>query len=87
MNFPVPISSSQFYVGIQYGYIILPSGITFSDNLNPVMSPNGLKIFFTAGVYTLGNYGDLYSCNPDGSSVTKIVATAGGSEIILGGAY
>jgi hypothetical protein len=27
MNFPVPISSSQYYLGIQYGYIILPSGI------------------------------------------------------------
>jgi hypothetical protein len=27
MNFPVPIHSSQYYVGIQYGYIILPSGI------------------------------------------------------------
>jgi hypothetical protein len=27
MNFPGPISSSQYYVGIQYGYIILPSGI------------------------------------------------------------
>ena len=27
MNRPNPITSSQFYVGIQYGYIILPSGV------------------------------------------------------------
>ena len=27
MNPPIPISSSQYYLGIQYGYIILPSGV------------------------------------------------------------
>jgi len=65
--------------------ITLPSGVVFSDDMNPVLSPNGQKIFFTAG--TVFN-GDLYSCNADGSSVIKIVDKGGASNnIILGGAY
>ena len=67
--------------------ISLPSGVVFSDNMNPVMSPNGLKIFFTAAVPNTQFAGDLYSCNADGSSVTKIVDRAGANNIILGGAY
>ena len=67
--------------------IILPTGIVYSDDMNPVMSPNGQKIFFTAGLS--GSFaGDLYSCNADGSSVTKIVDKGGSNNnIILGGAY
>jgi Tol biopolymer transport system component len=66
--------------------INLPSGIIYSDNMNPAMSPNGTKIFFTAG--SSGQYyGDLYSCNVDGSSVTKIVDRGSANDIILGGAY
>lgn len=67
--------------------ISLPSGVKFSDDMSPVMSPNGQKIFFTAGATSAGNYsGDLYVCNLDGTGVTKIVDRAGGN-IILGGAY
>jgi Tol biopolymer transport system component len=65
--------------------ITLPSGVTYSDDMNPVISPNGQKIFFTAGA--TGSFkGDLYNCNTDGSSVTKIHDRAGGN-IILGAAY
>jgi len=65
--------------------ISLPSGVIFSDDMQPVLSPNGQKIFFTAG--TTWN-GDIYSCNVDGSSVIKIVDRGNASNnIILGGAY
>lgn len=65
--------------------ITLPSGVVFSDDMNPVVSPNGQKIFFTAG--TTFN-GDIYSCNADGSTVTKVVDKGGVSNnIILGSAY
>lgn len=66
--------------------INLPSGIIFSDNMKPSLAPNGTKIFFTAGP-SGQYYGDLYSCNADGTSVTKIVDRAGATDIILGGAY
>lgn len=70
--------------------IALPSGIGFSDNANPVMSPNGQKIFFTAGSMGTNQIvanGDLYSCNVDGSSVTKIIDKGGvNNDIILGAA-
>ncbi|MBI2284517.1 MAG: hypothetical protein HYU71_12465 [Bacteroidetes bacterium] len=70
--------------------ISLPTGIGFSDNLNPVMSPNGQKIFFTAGPISTSQIvasGDLYSCNVDGSSVTKILDKGGANnDIILGAA-
>lgn len=70
--------------------IVLPGGINFSDDLFPVMSPNGQKIFFTAGGVRVGSItrGDLYVCNSDGTGATKIV-DRGNSEnnIILGGAY
>jgi Tol biopolymer transport system component len=65
--------------------IILPAGVVFSDDMNPVISPNGQKIFFTAGTSFAG---DIYSCNVDGSSVSKIVDKGGTSNnIILGSAY
>ncbi len=67
--------------------ITLPSGVSFSDDMNPIMSPDGKKIFFTAGSGGLSG-GDLYSCNADGSSVTKIVDKGGSNNnIILGAAY
>lgn len=71
--------------------ITLPTGVDFSDNMNPVMSPNGQKIFFTAGIRTgtsqIAFSGDLYSCNVDGSSVTRIIDKGGASnDIILGAA-
>ncbi len=65
--------------------ISLPSGVVFSDDMNPIVSPNGLKIFFTAGnVFN----GDIYSSNIDGTSVLKIVDKGGANNnIILGAAY
>jgi len=68
----------------------LPSGIAVSEN-PPFMSPDGQKIFFTAGVSVSGqgysnNNASLYSCNSDGSGVTKIVS-GNGSSIQIGGAY
>lgn len=63
----------------------MPSGVTYNTDMNPVMSLNSQKIFFTATTgATTG--GDLYFCNADGSSVTKIYDKAGGN-IILGAAY
>lgn len=69
--------------------IVLPQGIGFSDGVDPIVSPDGRKIFFTAGAQagtSTDYYSDLYSCNIDGSSVTKIVDRAG-SFIQLGQAF
>jgi hypothetical protein len=67
--------------------ITLPAGVSFSDDMNPVLSPDGQKIFFTAGA-TGTSGGDLYSCNSNGSNVTKIVEKGGSDDnIILGAAY
>lgn len=69
----------------------LPSGVVFDDNMIPVLSPNGQKIFFAAGVASSGinfsSKGDLYSCNLDGSVVTKIVIAGTNNGIQIGGAY
>lgn len=65
--------------------ITLPAGVIFADGINPAISPDGTKIFFT-GATSLLNGADLYSCNADGTNVVKIVDRAGGG-IILGGAY
>jgi len=66
--------------------IKLPDGISFSDDMTPVISPDGQKIFFTAGTSSFN--ADLYSCSFDGSSVTKIVGKGGANNnIILGEAY
>lgn len=70
--------------------ITLPNEVVFSTAMIPVMSPDGKKIFFTAGPKadqgSNGYYGDLYSCDINGTNVTKIISKAGG-DIILGGAY
>jgi Tol biopolymer transport system component len=71
--------------------ITLPSGIVFSDKLQSSLSPNGQKIFFTAGPSEFSSdrttYNtDLYVCNIDGTGVTKIY-DRGTSAIQLGGAY
>ena len=66
--------------------ITLPNGINFFEPV-PAMSPNGQKIFFTAGPGSGSSvHGDLYSCNFDGTNVTKI-AGDGVNNIHLGGAY
>jgi Tol biopolymer transport system component len=75
--------------------IVLPNGIAFDDNETLSMSPNGQKIFFTAGIRdprsSLANtitITDLYSCNVDGSSVTKIIDKGGAyNRIQIGNAY
>lgn len=65
--------------------IALPSGVLFSDDMTPMFSPDGQKIFFTASSEWGGN---LYVCNADGSGVSKIVDKGGSdNNIILGGAY
>jgi len=57
--------------------ITLPSGVVYDDDSHAVLTPDGKKIFFTAGPVPAGggspSRGDLYSCNPDGSNVTKII--------------
>ena len=65
--------------------IHLPSGINFSDDMNPVISPDGSKIFFTAGTDRFK--GDLYACNSNGSNAKKIINKGDpNNNIILGSA-
>jgi len=76
--------------GLTQVNITLPQGILFTDGVVPIVSPNAQKIFFTAGApynssSNIGT-GDLYSCNIDGSGVTKIVDRANGF-INIGQAY
>lgn len=73
--------------------VILPNGVVFADIMTPVMSPNGQKIFFSAGPpdtqdgsNNRSSNGDLYSCNADGTGCALVDSSSGG-HIILGGAY
>ena len=78
--------------GLTQVNINLPQGIRFgfsNDDVVPAISPNGQKIFFTAGPRDPNSnfyHFDLYSCNIDGTGVVKIVDRAGG-EISLSQAY
>jgi Tol biopolymer transport system component len=67
----------------------LPSGIVFDGDLNPALSPDGKKIFFTATSSSdTQKKGDIYSCNVDGSNVVKIIDRGGGGNyLIMSGAY
>jgi hypothetical protein len=72
--------------------VILPAGVVFSDNLSARMSPNGQKLFFEAGTpYQTGALtsvsNDIYSCNIDGSSVTKVISRGTDRSLTLNGAY
>lgn len=68
--------------------IALPPNVVFSDDMNPIMSPDGQKIFFTAATGTNVYGGDLYSCNVNGTNIIKIVDKGGANNnIILGAAY
>jgi hypothetical protein len=66
--------------------LVLPSGVGMGESA-PQLSPNGQKIFFTAG----SGYGatlthpDLYTSNADGSNLVKI-GDNGGGFISLGSA-
>lgn len=72
--------------------INLPAGVVFSDNLSVKMSPNGQKLFFEAGPpYQTGALtsisNDIYSCNTDGTSVTKIISKGTERSLVLNGAH
>ena len=74
--------------------IMLPSGVFLGLGDDVRLSPDGKKIFFTAGPpvyfngFTFAETGDLYSCNVDGSNVTKIVDRGGtNNDIKISGAY
>lgn len=70
--------------------IQLPSDISISQNTNVTVSPDGKKIFFTAGEGSSNNVtaGDLYSCNSDGTNVTKIIDKGGNdNDVTIGSAY
>ncbi|MBX2920683.1 MAG: hypothetical protein KF746_00725 [Chitinophagaceae bacterium] len=63
------------------------ANVVFSDDMNPIMSLEGQKTFFTAAASTSVFSGDLYSCNMDGINVIKIVDKgSSGNNIILGAA-
>jgi hypothetical protein len=68
----------------------LPTGVSFSQNCTPHLSPDGKKIFFTAGPTNSVKYGegDIYSLNIDGSGLTKVVSAGGLNPFInIGGVY
>jgi hypothetical protein len=69
--------------------ITLPAGYNFADDMTPMLSPDGKKIFFTAGF--LGNSviksDVMFVCNTDGTSVAKILEAGAGITMQIGGAY
>ena len=76
--------SNQKKINIQ-----LPSGIVFSEDVQPKLSPDGKTIFFEAGApgSSSGNISyqtDLYSCNIDGSNLKKVIDHGTASGIHLG---
>ncbi|MBB6273143.1 Tol biopolymer transport system component [Pedobacter cryoconitis] len=76
--------SNQKKINIQ-----LPSGIVFSEGIEPKLSPDGKTIFFEAGAAgsSSGNISyqtDLYSCNIDGSNLKKVIDHGTASGIHLG---
>ncbi|MBX3256654.1 MAG: hypothetical protein KF862_21135 [Chitinophagaceae bacterium] len=55
--------------------------------MNPIISLDGQKTFFTATASASVFSGDLYSCNVDGINIIKIVDKgSSGNNIILGAA-
>jgi hypothetical protein len=87
------------YDGSNATKVNLPSTLFLKENPVAVLSPDGKKIFFSAsttpanlpGGYnnsTFSNLLDLYSCNLDGTSLTKIVDRGTGiSSIEFAAAY
>lgn len=51
--------------------ITLPAGIVISERPSAIVSPDGSKLFFSAGPNKV--WGDIYSCNIDGGNAVKIV--------------
>jgi hypothetical protein len=68
----------------------LGAGVVFGKSA-PVFSPDGKKIFFTAGKPNLPDQiakdVTLCSCNSDGSEMAWLPVTGNGGSIDLGGAY
>ena len=58
--------------------IILPAGLVFSSDSRPVLSPDGTKVFFTAGA-SVTSSSEIYRCNIDGSELMKIIDNDGGT--------
>jgi hypothetical protein len=72
--------------------ILLPAGIVFSVGLSPKLSPDCKKLFFAAGPSYPSDPGvsanaDIYSCNIDGTSLTKVIARTTEKNLTLSGAY
>jgi hypothetical protein len=69
--------------------VTMPVGYQCAADGHVKLSPNGQKIFFTSTQAVGGGSGPthIFSCNIDGTSLTKIIdgATAGTDGIYLGG--
>lgn len=89
------------YGGSDYGYyvanydgtgqtrvnITLPSGFVSSNQHHPVLSPDGLKLFFVAYDLNNQNARSIFTCNINWSSLLKIIDCPNATEIQIGGAY
>jgi Tol biopolymer transport system component len=67
----------------------LPSGLILDFVYGVRMSPDGKKLFFSASTDGYGQTADgIYSCNVDGSNVTKIITSSNSTDSLhIGGAY
>jgi hypothetical protein len=68
--------------------IVMPTGEVVND-LNPKLSPDGTKVVFLGTTTaSTNNDDDIYTCNIDGSNVTKIYdMPVGTGHTGIGGAY
>ena len=68
---------------------ILPTGLIIDFVYGARLSPDGKKIFFAASDTGYGETADgIYSCNADGSNMTKIINhTNSIDSMYVGGAY
>ncbi|OQP64764.1 hypothetical protein A3860_18575 [Niastella vici] len=67
----------------------LPTGLIVDYVYGAKMSPDGKKLFFSASIDGFGETADgIYSCNVDGSNVTKIITAINSTDSLhIGGAY
>jgi Tol biopolymer transport system component len=67
----------------------LPSGLIIDFVYGVRLSPDGKKLFFSASTDGFGETADgIYSCNVDGSNVTKIITSTNSTDSLhIGGAY
>jgi len=68
--------------------ITMPSGFQCGGDGDVRVSPNGQKVFFTS-VQTSNNSTHIFTCNIDGSNLTKIIdgTSAGVEGLFLGAVY